>query len=77
MMKMSLSDQDAKGWEGLMQTGLNTAAGALGGIVPGAGNTSSDPGKVGNVSTLATAPAKKNLGGIVSNKYNAPWNSKK
>lgn len=78
MMKMNLASQDAQGWEGLMQTGLNTAAGALGGIVPGAGNTSSsDPGKVGNVSTLATALPKKNLGGIVSNKYNAPWNSKK
>ena len=49
MMKMNLADQSAQGWEGLMQTGLNTSAGALSSIVPGSAGAggASTPGNVG------------------------------
>ena len=36
LMRMNLANQSAQGWENLMQTGLNTASGALGSLIPGA-----------------------------------------
>lgn len=36
MQKMNLLNQSARGWEGLMQTGLNTSAGALSSLIPNA-----------------------------------------
>ena len=75
MMRMNLADGAAKGWENFQQTGLNTAAGALSSIgTPQSKDLGGDPGKIGNVSTLATTPAPKNLSGIVSNKFNTSFN---
>ena len=70
MMKMNLADQSAQGWEGLMQTGLNTSAGALSSIVPGSAGAN-PPGAIGGVSTQATASPVKNVSGIIP-KYKKP-----
>lgn len=37
MMKLNQMQNKANGWESLMQTGLNTGAGALSSLIPGAG----------------------------------------
>lgn len=39
MMRLNQMQNQATGWENLMQTGLNTGAGALSSLIPGAGTT--------------------------------------
>lgn len=71
--------QSAMGWEGLMQTGLNTSAGALSSLTPvaSANIPGAAPGNIAGVGTMVNTSPIKNVDGIISNKYNAPWNAKK
>jgi hypothetical protein len=77
--RMNLLDQSARGWEGLMQTGLNTSAGALSSLIPvaSANIPGAAPGNIAGVGTAVNTSPIKNVDGIISNKYNAPWNAKK
>jgi hypothetical protein len=77
--RMNLLDQSARGWEGLMQTGLNTSAGALSSLIPTASANipGAAPGNIAGVGTMVNTSPIKNVDGIISNKYNAPWNAKK
>ena len=77
--RMNLLDQSAMGWEGLMQTGLNTSAGALSSLTPvaSANIPGAAPGNIAGVGTAVNTSPIKNVDGIISNKYNAPWNAKK
>jgi hypothetical protein len=77
--RMNLLDQSAMGWEGLMQTGLNTSAGALSSLIPTASANipGAAPGNIAGVGTMVNASPIKNIDGIISDKYNAPWNAKK
>lgn len=83
MMRLQQSEGAAQGYEGLMQSGLNTMSGALGSGLQATGGGGrggrggrggSIPNPVKNVSTtLKTTNPLKNLGGKIP-KYNNPFN---
>lgn len=65
MMRLQQSEGAAQGYEGLMQSGLNTMAGSLS-TVSAAPKAPNAPGPVAPVSTIAkTTDPLKNLGGII------------
>lgn len=83
LMRMNLASQSAQGWENLMQTGLNTASGALGTMSQN--NNSNNfgslfiyPSKIKNVGKELNVSPKKNIDDvIISDRYNTPFNAKK
>lgn len=77
MMRLQQSEGAAQGYEGLMQTGLNTVAGAFTGMAGGAGGGGGGglgvPRAVKPVSTTAkTVDPLKNLGGKIPG-YKRPF----
>jgi hypothetical protein len=75
LMRLQQSEGAAQGYEALMQTGLNTAAGAFAGMAGGAGGGGGlgVPGAVKPVSTTAkTVDPLKNLGGKIPG-YQRPF----
>lgn len=71
MMRLNQMQDKATGWENLMQSGLNTSAGALSSLLPGAVSKSA-PGDIGNVGTSVNTSPTKNVSGIIP-KYTNPF----
>lgn len=73
MLKLNQTQNAASGWENLMQTSLNTGAGALSSVLMGAGGGSmAGLGAVGNVAKGVNTSATKNVSGIIP-KYTNPF----